>query len=55
MAEFADGRAQLPGESVSRLYLDDLGFARPRLQVPFDGTAETLRQRLASFHIFPRR
>src|SRR5690606_6893790 len=23
---FADGRAQLPGESVSRLYLDDMGF-----------------------------
>lgn len=30
----ADGRAQLPGESVSRLYLTDLGFAPPRLQVP---------------------
>lgn len=31
---FADGRAQLPGESVSRLYLQRLGFAPPRLQVP---------------------
>lgn len=31
---FADGRAQLPGESVSRLYLDDMGFHVPRLQVP---------------------
>lgn len=30
----ADGRAQLPGESVSRLQLMRLGFARPRLQVP---------------------
>lgn len=30
-----DGRAHLPGESVSRLYLADLGFAPPRLQVPF--------------------
>lgn len=30
----ADGRAQLPGESASRLYLLDLGFALPRLQVP---------------------
>lgn len=31
--EFADGRAQLPGESVSRLQLARLGFARPQLQV----------------------
>lgn len=30
----ADGRAQLPGESVSRLQLLRLGFAPPRLQVP---------------------
>lgn len=30
---FADGRSQLPGESVSRLYLHQLGFAPPRLQV----------------------
>ncbi len=29
----ADGRAQLPGESVSRLQLIRLGFATPRLQV----------------------
>lgn len=28
-----DGRAQLPGESISRLYLVRLGFAVPRLQV----------------------
>ncbi len=34
---FADGRADLPGESVSRLYLHDLGFAPPRLQVPIAG------------------
>jgi hypothetical protein len=33
----ADGRAQLPGESVSRLYLVQLGFAVPRLQVPIPG------------------
>ena len=32
-----DGRAQLPGESISRLYLSQLGFAAPRLQVPVDG------------------
>jgi len=32
--EIGDGRAQLPGESISRLYLLRLGFARPRLQVP---------------------
>lgn len=32
-----DGRAQLPGESISRLYLLRLGFARPRLQVPIAG------------------
>lgn len=34
VVSFADGRAQLPGESVSRLYLCLLGFAPPRLQVP---------------------
>lgn len=34
VADFSDGRAQLPGESVSRLRLVRLGFARPRLQVP---------------------
>ena len=33
----ADGRAQLPGESVSRLRLMDLGFAPPSLQVPVAG------------------
>lgn len=37
VAEFADGRAQLPGESVSRLQLHRLGFARPQLQVPIPG------------------
>ncbi|GAA1982518.1 hypothetical protein [Microbacterium pumilum] len=36
VVEFADGRAQLPGESVSRLYLHQLGFAPPRLQVRID-------------------
>ncbi len=30
---FADGRAQLPGESVSRLMLATLGYAQPDLQV----------------------
>lgn len=35
--EFADGRAQLPGESVSRLQLHRLGFETPELQVPVDG------------------
>lgn len=34
VTHFADGRAQLPGESVSRLRLHQLGFAPPRLQVP---------------------
>jgi hypothetical protein len=37
MVGFADGRADGPLESVSRLYLIDLGFAAPRLQVPFPG------------------
>lgn len=32
--DLADGRAASPGESVSRLYLRELGFAAPRLQVP---------------------
>ena len=36
MLAFADGRAQLPGESVSRLRLHQLGFAQPRLQVRVD-------------------
>ncbi|MGF2950260.1 hypothetical protein [Microbacterium alcoholitolerans] len=35
---FADGRAQLPGESVSRLHLAILGFARPELQVHVRGS-----------------
>lgn len=34
---FADGRAHLPGESVSRWYLSLLGFAPPRLQVAIAG------------------
>jgi hypothetical protein len=33
----ADGRAQLPAESVSRLHLVELGFATPRLQVRVPG------------------
>lgn len=32
--EFADGGAQLPGESVTRLQLSRLGFGRVRTQVP---------------------
>ncbi|UNK71683.1 hypothetical protein [Microbacterium sp. H1-D42] len=36
---FADGRAQLPGESVSRLHLRNLGFAPPDLQVHVRGAA----------------
>jgi hypothetical protein len=35
--DFADGRAQLPGESVSRIRLSQLGFAAPRLQVHVPG------------------
>src|SRR3546814_15499220 len=31
--DFADGRGKLPGESVSRIHLIELGFALPRLQV----------------------
>lgn len=37
IARLADGRAELPGESTSRLYLVDLGFRYPLLQVPFAG------------------
>lgn len=37
VAEFADARAQLPGESVSRLLLRQLGFAVPELQVAVRG------------------
>ena len=33
----ADGRAQLPLESLTRYRLHQLGFGRPRLQVPVDG------------------
>jgi hypothetical protein len=36
---FADGRAHLPGESVSRLQLSRLGFRPPQLQVPVAGPA----------------
>lgn len=35
--EFADGRAQLPGESVSRVRLHQLGFSNYDLQVPVTG------------------
>ncbi|MCE4025598.1 hypothetical protein LXM50_06395 [Microbacterium sp. Au-Mic1] len=34
---FADGRAQLPGESISRIRLVELGFRRIRLQVEVPG------------------
>lgn len=34
VSAFADGRAQSPGESVSRLHLHRLGFEAPDLQVP---------------------
>ena len=34
---FADGRAQLPGESISRIRLSELGFAPPDLQVAIPG------------------
>ncbi|MBU4464481.1 MAG: hypothetical protein KKH75_01410 [Actinobacteria bacterium] len=37
IATLADGRAQLPGESVSRLYLLRLGFDVPALQVVIPG------------------
>jgi hypothetical protein len=33
--EFADGRSGSPGESVSRVLVEQLGFAAPDLQVPF--------------------
>jgi len=39
MSGFADGRAQLPGESVSRLQLHRLGFRDIELQVPIQGAA----------------
>lgn len=39
VVEFADGRAESPLESVGRLYLHQLGFPRPRVQVriPYPG------------------
>jgi len=37
--DFADGRAQLPGESVSRLHLHRLGFSDLPLQVHVTGSA----------------
>ncbi|MBN9212461.1 MAG: hypothetical protein BGO45_14045 [Microbacterium sp. 71-36] len=37
IVEFADGRAELPGESVSRLQLHRLGFRDLDLQVPVEG------------------
>jgi len=39
MVELADGRAESPGESVMRLYLLILGYARPRLQIEVEGPA----------------
>lgn len=39
VTEFIDGRAQLPGESVSRLQLFRLGYRAPDLQVPVIGSA----------------
>jgi hypothetical protein len=39
VVELADGRAESPGESVSRLYLGQLRFPPPRLQVPVTGPA----------------
>ncbi|GAB6857129.1 hypothetical protein [Microbacterium xylanilyticum] len=37
LIDFADGRAQLPGESVSRLHLLRLGYQRVPLQTPVRG------------------
>lgn len=37
MGEFADGRAESPGESVSRLQLHRLGFREIDLQVAVEG------------------
>lgn len=36
VAEFADGRAQLPGESISRLWMWQLGVPTPELQYRVD-------------------
>ncbi|MFH8252126.1 hypothetical protein ACH3VR_17305 [Microbacterium sp. B2969] len=41
VCEFGDGRAELPGESVSRVYLNDLGFRGIRTQVPVPGPRGT--------------
>lgn len=38
---FADGRAELPGESISRIRLHELGFRSPRLQVAVPGPGTT--------------
>lgn len=37
IGDFADGRSESPGESVSRLQIARLGFRRPALQVPVPG------------------
>lgn len=37
VADFADGRAESPLESVSSVYFSALGFVPPRLQVPLPG------------------
>ncbi len=39
--DFGDGRADLPGESISRFYIVCLGFAVPQLQVPVPGPKGT--------------
>jgi len=39
--DFADGRAQLPGESVSRLRLVQIGFRVPDVQVRIDGPGDS--------------
>ncbi|MBD3942585.1 hypothetical protein IF188_12840 [Microbacterium sp. NEAU-LLC] len=39
VAQFADGRAASPGESVSRLYFHQLGFGAPELQARVDHDA----------------
>lgn len=41
VVEFADGRAELPGESVSRLQLHRIGFRDISLQVPVAGPRGT--------------
>ncbi len=40
--DFADGRAQLPGESISRIRLYEIGFRDIRLQVPVPGPGHRL-------------